>query len=187
MATTTRPELLVNNSDHHFRRLVHGLFAFFARHETVRSGHGAAIGLAGVEYTVLISIGHLSIQGDVSVRTIADHLHLSGAFVTTLTNKLLARGLITKDEDEQDRRRVCLRVTEKGRDLLAQLALTQQQVNDVQFGCLSAAEFHLLLDLVERLVEASDKAIVLQRYLAETAALPEVPVGPIRRKGESAH
>jgi DNA-binding MarR family transcriptional regulator len=171
--TITRPELLVDGSDLAFRKLVHGLFAFFARHETIRQGHGAVIGLAGVEYTVLISIRHLSRQGPVSVRTIADHLHLSGAFVTTLTNKLLARGLIDKEEDPQDRRRVCLSVTQKGRELLERLAPIQRQVNDVQFGCLSGEEFQLLLDLVERLVESSDRAVALQRYLAGSAARAE--------------
>src|SRR6188768_3536039 len=93
--TVSRPELLVQGSDRAFRSLVHGLFGFFARHEAIRSGHGARIGLVGIEYTVLISIGHLTVhEGDVSVNRIAEHLYLSGAFVTTVTNKLLQRGLI---------------------------------------------------------------------------------------------
>src|SRR5215470_16024135 len=75
--TISRPELLINGSDRHFRRLVHGLFGFLARHEAVRTGHGARIGLVGIEYTVLISIGHLSAQeNEVSVNRVADHLYL---------------------------------------------------------------------------------------------------------------
>ena len=70
--TVSRPELLVQGSDRAFRSLVHGLFGFFARHEAIRSGHGARIGLVGIEYTVLISIGHLTAhEGDVSVNRIA--------------------------------------------------------------------------------------------------------------------
>src|SRR6201986_4826716 len=80
--TISRPELLINGSDRHFRRLVHGLFGFLARHEAVRSGHGARIGLVGIEYTVLISIRHLAAEEtDVSVNRVAEHLFLSGAFV----------------------------------------------------------------------------------------------------------
>lgn len=161
-----------------FRRLVHGLFAFLARHEAIREGHGAYIGLAGVEFTVLIAINHLSDRGDVSVRTVAEHLHLSGAFVTTVTNKLLRRGLISKEADPSDRRRVCLRVTVAGRALLEKLAPRQRQLNDVQFGCLSARDFRTLLTLVDRLVESSDRAFALQRYLGETAAEPK----PARRR-----
>jgi MarR family transcriptional regulator, organic hydroperoxide resistance regulator len=174
--TISRPEMLVNGSDRHFRRLVHGLFGFFARHEEVRRGHGARIGLAGIEYTTLISIRHLDAEeGDVNVNRIADHLYLSGAFVTTITNKLLKRGLIHKSIDAADRRRVKLQVSEKGDALLAELAAVQRQVNDVQFGCLSQAEFLHLLDLVERLIGSGDDAVRLQAYLASSPAAKIVP------------
>ena len=121
--TISRPEMLVDGSDRDFRQLVHNLFGLLARHETVRAGHGARIGLVGIEYTVLISIRHLSAEeSDVSVNRVADHLHLSGAFVTTITNKLLKRGLIHKTTDPADRRRVRLEVSAKGNQLLAGLA-----------------------------------------------------------------
>jgi MarR family transcriptional regulator, organic hydroperoxide resistance regulator len=165
--TTSRQELLVDGSDAQFRRLVHSLFGFLVRHQTLREGHAAVIGLAGIEYTTLISIRHLSAQGDVHVRAVADHLHLSGAFVTTVTNKLETKGLITKTAHPEDRRRISLVVTPHGADLLERLAPTQLQINDVQFGVLNAKEFHQLLDMVQRLVESSDRAIALQRYLAE--------------------
>jgi DNA-binding MarR family transcriptional regulator len=163
--TISRPELLINGSDRHFRRLVHGLFGFLARHEAVRSGHAARIGLVGIEYTVLISIRHLAVtEADVSVNRVAEHLFLSGAFVTTVTNKLVKRGLIHKLPDPGDRRRVRLEVADKGNALLAELAPVQRQVNDVQFGCLSRAEFLQLLDMTERLIDCSDRAIRLQAY-----------------------
>jgi hypothetical protein len=86
--TITRPEMLVDGSDYQFRRLVHSLFGFLARHSTIREGHAAVIGLAGIEYTTLISIRHLCARGDdVGVRDVAAHLYLSGAFTTTITNK----------------------------------------------------------------------------------------------------
>src|SRR3984893_2839536 len=178
--------MLVDGSDRQFRRLVHGLFAFLARHEAVRTGHGARIGLGGIEYTMLISIRHLSAEGgDVGVNRVAEHLHVSGAFVTTVTNKLLKRRLIHKTPDPNDRRRVRLEVSAQGDALLAELAPVQRQVNNVQFGCLSAAEFHQLLDMVERLISSSDSAVRLQSYFADhpasefplpgDAAIPFVP------------
>jgi DNA-binding MarR family transcriptional regulator len=174
--TISRPEMLVSGSDRHFRRLVHSLFGFLARHEAIRSGHGARIGLAGIEYTTLISIRHLDAEeGDVNVNRVAEHLHLSGAFVTTITNKLLRRGLIHKSVDPADRRRVKLQVSEKGDALLAELAPVQRQVNDAQFGCLSQAEFLQLLDMVERLIASSENAVRLQAYLDSGPAAKIVP------------
>jgi DNA-binding MarR family transcriptional regulator len=174
--TISRPELLINGSDRHFRRLVHGLFGFLARHEAVRAGHAARIGLVGIEYTVLISIRHLAVEEtDVSVNRVAEHLFLSGAFVTTVTNKLVKRGLIHKLPDPSDRRRVRLEVADKGNALLAELAPVQRQVNDVQFGCLSKAEFLQLLDMTERLIDSGDRAIRLQSYFGVQPA-SEIPL-----------
>jgi DNA-binding MarR family transcriptional regulator len=165
--TISRPELLVGGTDREFRRLVHGLFGFLALHEAVRAGHAARIGLAGIEYTVLIAIGHLAAEeGDVSVNRVAAHLHLSGTFVTTVTNKLLKRGLIHKRPHPRDRRRVRLEVAAAGRAKLAELAPVQRQVNDVQFECLSAAEFRGLIGMIERLIESSAHAVRLQSYFA---------------------
>ena len=120
--TTSRPELLVGGRDRQFRHLIHALFGFAAHHERIRSGHAKVIGLAGIEYTVLISIAHLSQDGDVNVKTVADHLYLSGAFITAVAGRLLRLGLIDKRTDAGDRRRVTLTVSAQGRAALERLA-----------------------------------------------------------------
>jgi DNA-binding MarR family transcriptional regulator len=163
--TISRPELLFEGRDRRFRHLVHALFGFAANHERIRTGHGKVIGLAGIEYTVLISIAHLSQDGDVNVKTVADHLYLSGAFITSVTRRLLQLGLIHKRIDSGDRRRVTLTVSNKGRAALERLAPIQRQVNDVEFGCLSREEFEVLTDIVDRLIDSGGRAVALQNYL----------------------
>jgi DNA-binding MarR family transcriptional regulator len=163
--TTSRPELIVNGTDRDFRELVHNLFGFFALHERIRNGHAKFIGLAGVEYTVLIAIAHLAMDGDVNVKTVADHLHLSGAFITSTTRRLLLLGLIHKTSDPADRRRVSLTISDKGRDLLETLAPVQRRINDVEFGRLSRDEFKMLHHLIQRMLEDSERAVALQNYL----------------------
>jgi DNA-binding MarR family transcriptional regulator len=163
--TVSRPELLVDGSDTEFRRLVHGLFSFLARHETIRAGHARTIGLAGIEYTVLISIAHLAQGGDVSISAVAQHLRLTGAFITNVCNRLVSLKLIGKATDEKDRRRVVLTLTDEGRRRLERLAPTQREINDVEFGCLSAKEFKCLLDLIERMIVSADQAVALQQFL----------------------
>ena len=163
--TVTRPELISNGSDREFRHLVHGLLGFLARHEQIRSGHGKAIGLAGIEYSTLISIAHLSVDGDVNIKTVADHLHLSGAFVTTLAQRLLKMGLINKRTDTEDRRRVTLTVSAKGHALLEKLAPMQRQVNDAEFGPLSRDDLKFMTQMIDKLLESSDRALALQAYL----------------------
>lgn len=163
--TVSRPELLIGGNDREFRHLVHRLLGFLARHEKLRAGHARMIGLAGIEYTALISIAHLAREGDVSVKRLAEHLHFSGAFITSTVGKLVALGLVHKKTDPLDRRRVTLTVSAKGYGLLEKLAPTQRKVNDVEFGPLSREEFKTLVDLTQRLIESGDKAVALQTYL----------------------
>jgi DNA-binding MarR family transcriptional regulator len=164
--TITRPELLNDHTDRDFRRLVHNIFAFMARHEAIRDGHARQIGLAGIEYTILISIGHLALDGDVNVKTVADHLHMSGAFITTVTSKLQGLGLVEKTQASGDRRRISLVITEKGKDLLRSLAPYQREINDVEFASLSKDDFRFLSQVLEALIDSSDEAVALQRYKA---------------------
>ena len=165
--TVSRPELLVDGSDRGFRRLVHRLFAFFSLHESVRTGHGAFIGLPGIQYTILIAIGHLEADGSVGIKTVADHLRFNASFVTVETGKLVRRGLVRKERDSKDRRRVSLGVTAKGRALLDDLAPVQRRVNDVQFEGIGPGQLEDLLRLVEDLVASSERAVALQNYLGQ--------------------
>jgi DNA-binding MarR family transcriptional regulator len=164
--TVSRPELLVNGSDAQFRAFVHGMLAFAAQLEAVRDGFAALLGLTGIQYTILISISHLQSDGEVTVGAVADHLHLSGAFVTTETGKLLRLGLITKVQDLKDRRRVSLGVTLKGGELLSTLAQVQVQVNDVLFDFLNTEQFRALGATIGRIVTCGDRAIALLDYLS---------------------
>jgi DNA-binding MarR family transcriptional regulator len=167
--TTSRPELLLGGRDREFRHLVHGLFGFAAHHERIRNGHARVIGLAGIEYTVLIAIAHLSQDGDVNVKSVAEHLYLTGAFITAVAGRLLRLGLIHKDTDLDDRRRVTLTVSGKGRAALERLAPVQRQVNDVEFGGLSRQDFERLVGIVDRLIDNGARAVALQNYLLSEA------------------
>jgi len=164
--TASRPELLVDGSDAQFRRLVHALFAFLARHEAIRSGHAKYIDLGGIEYTVLISIGHLdATEGPVSINRLSSHLYLSGAFITTVTNRLVKAKLVEKAADPDDGRKVRLTLTDAARERLARLAPAQRQVNDIQFEALGPGEMQHLLSQFEALIASSDRALKLQEYL----------------------
>lgn len=163
--TVTRRELLVGESDDAFRHFVHGLLAFSERLMAVRRGFGQMLGLSGIEYTVLVSLAHLQVQGQVSVGAVAEHLHLSGAFLTTVTNQLARKGLIRKARDPADRRRASLVTTTRGVELLQRLAPVQQRVNDALFGPLTRSQFHDLAGEIDALVQSADRAIALLRYL----------------------
>jgi len=164
-ATVARRELLVGASDATFRHFIHGLLAFSERVMAVREGFGRLLGLSGIQYTVLISIAHLQEREEVSVGSIAAHLHFSGAFITTVTNQLERLGLIRKTRSAQDRRRANLSTTARADELLQSLAPHQRQVNDQLFEPLNRAQFVELAAQMDALVSAGDKAVALLQYL----------------------
>jgi MarR family transcriptional regulator, organic hydroperoxide resistance regulator len=163
--TVSRKELLPANSDDAFRHFVHGLLAFGERVLAVREGFGAAIGLTGIQYTVLVTVAHLEPRQEVSVGAIASHLHLSGAFITTVTNQLEKLEMLRKSRNERDRRVAVLSATPKALQALERLAPLQQQVNDELFGTLTGAQFEQLSAGMEDWIGSGDRAIVLLDYL----------------------
>lgn len=168
--TVRRLELLVDGSDREFRRLVHGLFAFLALHTSIRDGYAKLLELGGPQYTILLCIGQLAAANPVSVRKIADHLRLSGSFITVETNRLEKLGLVyKKKKDLEDRRMVSLSLTPSGYALLDSIAPLRQKVNDIQFGCLSADEFQRLVPLIYRLIESGERALLLLNFLGENS------------------
>ena len=160
--TISRPQLMKDGSDKAFRQCIHDTLAFSARLQAVRSQLGAVIGLSGTQYTVLIAIAHLSSDAEkVGVNQVAEHLHFSGAFITIEINKLVLSGLVEKEVDAEDRRRVVLTITPKARALLNELAPAQRPVNDMLFREFSASDFEKFRKLMSGMVDAADEAIQL--------------------------
>jgi len=158
--TVTNPACLVDGSDAEFRRLVNRLLPFAARLLSIRDGFGSIVGLTGVQYSLARSIAHLSVHDEVTVNQLAEHLHLSGAFVTIETNKLKKLGLIDKKANPDDKRKMRLTMTTAGSRLLTELLPIQQNINDVLFEGVTRTEFKVLCSFVERLVTNGDQAVL---------------------------
>lgn len=162
--TVGRPELLVNGSDEQFRQLIHDTLAFSSRIQEVRNGFATLVGLSGSQYTILVAIGQLQGKAGIGVNAVADRLHISGAFVTIEVNKLVAQGLVTKEPDAEDRRRVRLKVTGEGRARLDELKSVQAPVNDALFSSLTPKEFGVLCEVMSRLVVHGGEALALLEF-----------------------
>lgn len=170
--TVNAPQLLTDGSDQDFREFVHDALAFASRLQAVRDGFARLIELTGIQYTILISIYHLEFEQRVGVNKVAEHLHLSGTFVTTETNKLSARGLVEKARDSEDRRRINLSTTERARALLSSLASIQSHVNDAHFSPLTADDFNRFRKVMPELVTSTDRAL---RLLQSVNAIEDTP------------
>lgn len=164
--TVSRDSLIVEGGDLAFREMLHNLLAFSVRLEQIRGRFASYIGLSGPQYTILITIRQLQKLGDVGVGLVAEHLALTPTFVTNETKKLVQLGVLEKQPDPADLRRVKLKVTAAGDARLHDLAPVQQQINDQLFEPITHENFEMLRDLSVELRLSAEKAIELSKRLA---------------------
>lgn len=165
LLTTSKPELLEENGDLAFRRLLYAYFAFGRSLETARTKFANYVDLSTTQYLILIAVANANQKEPMGINQVAERLYLSGPFVTIEVNNLVEDGLIEKSTHPSDKRRVQLSVTPAGLDRLKRLAAFQRPINDALFGTLTRDEFQTLSNLLERLVEHGDQAIKLAEHI----------------------
>src|SRR5438477_1994562 len=115
-ATVSRPALLAGGSDGEFRGLIHDLIAYGHKLDACRDAFAAIAGISGAQYEILMLVSRA--DGALSVGEVAARLHRSGAFITIEANKLVERGILQKQADPADGRKVILKNTFKSNSLL---------------------------------------------------------------------
>lgn len=183
--TVTRQPLLVNGNDELFRHFVHDTLAFAQRIQEIRNRFGAEIGLTGTQYTMLIAIAKDEKAGEVGINQIAEGTHFSPPFVTIEVNRLVELRLVAKSVNPNDRRRVRLSVTTKGREYLDRLKSVQGPVNDELFSSLSREDFMFLRAKVAELVNTADRALKLMSFLTLAGRGTKKPQSRSRGRGKN--
>ena len=168
--TVSRPELLVDGSDELYRQLVHGLLSLAALHETIRDGIAAHVKLGGIQHTILQSIRHLGATRSIGIRDVADHLGLSGSFITVETAKLESMGLLEKKQSKTDQTPKYRSALRKRSRALKRSRLYSRRSGDLQFGGLTAKQFRELVPVILQLVQTSREALFLLHHLRHSDA-----------------
>lgn len=124
-------------------------------------------GLTEIEFRALISL--FSQAGDDAYPSdLCARLAQSPANMTRVTDVLVERGLITRVPSEQDRRRLVLRITTAGEELVRQLLPGMAAFTQELFRDFSSADKARLLSDLKRLFGALDGAA---QYRPAEAAL----------------
>ena len=161
--TTTREALLVGGSDHRFRALIGNLMTMAQQLQTLRAGLARRLGVSEPEYRVFLAVAQLQGEDGVGVGALARHLAVSGAFVTMIVQRLAKSGHVEKRASASDRRSVLVRLTAMGTRMMASFAAEPQAINDELFRDVGRAEFEMLCDVVQRIVDGGERALVVSR------------------------
>jgi DNA-binding MarR family transcriptional regulator len=156
--TVSRPALLADGRDDTFRELVRDLVDFSARLQGIREEIARAMGVSSPQYNILMCIAHCDDQ-NITVGQLAELLRVSVPFVVTETRRLVDAGLLIKQNDVQDRRRVYLHLTPQAVAAMTEVAPLQRGVNDILFESLGQKELAQLKTVISGLLQSCAPAL----------------------------
>jgi DNA-binding MarR family transcriptional regulator len=157
--STSRAALLEEGSDARFRQMVYDLFTISNHMQSVRDHVASRIGVTSPQYGILMAIAEMQGEIGVSVKLLAAHLHVSGAFVTAETGKLLKLGFLEKRPNPNDRRGVRLTLSENGRRKTSQILPELCRINDIFFGELDKKKFEELSVMAADMIGPAKEAV----------------------------
>jgi DNA-binding MarR family transcriptional regulator len=157
--TVTRPALLVDGSDQPFRELIVNLMTMSNQLQELRAGLARRLRVSEPEYRVFLAVAQLQGTTGIRVGGVARHLEVTGALVTMIANRLVRLDWIEKARNSCDSRQVLLRLTRLGIDVMARFQSSPQTVNNELFRDLTATEFRLFRDLVQRVIAGGARAL----------------------------
>lgn len=104
-------------------------------------------GLTHMQLYVMNSVQH---GGVVTMGNVASNMHCDASNITGIIDRLVAQGLVTRRESDQDRRAKLLELTAKGHEIIERITAQLPE----QLGCdkLGATERTQLHQLIARLV-----------------------------------
>jgi len=132
------------------------------------------VGLTAPQLLIMQTIRDL---GQVKISTIARRVSLSQATVTTILDRLESRGLVYRERNETDKRKVHAHLTDSGAVLLEQAPMTLQSEFTTRFEALPEWEQSMIVAALQRVAEMMDAQ--------DIDASPVLDVGAIDRADES--
>ncbi|MEI4235094.1 MarR family winged helix-turn-helix transcriptional regulator [Roseovarius sp. D22-M7] len=128
-----------------------------------------AAGLTAVQFRVLQIVAE---RGNCTATEIAHKMRVSQATVTSLVDKLVKRGVVTREKSKTDRRQTHIIITKSGRDLVTHApdALQQRYVRN----------FEALADWEQAQLVASLERVATMLDAADLDAAPVLDPGDLR-------
>jgi MarR family transcriptional regulator, organic hydroperoxide resistance regulator len=157
--TVSHRELLTSGEDVAFRRSLYLMVLAFSRLQTCREAFGRALGFTGSQFAVLIGTAYQQHDHGVSVRMLADHIQLASTHVTTEVGRLIAKGLLVKSVNPQDRRGVLVRLSPRGEAAVREVSAFVRRVNDLLFAGVSRRDFAEISAFLTRFAANSEEAL----------------------------
>lgn len=181
---TTRSEALLDSDggDSKFRSLIYDIFTMTVNFDRIRERMATALGLSGIQYHILMVVAEQSLERPVTIGSIAERLHTSGAYVTMETKKLMRRGFLDKQPNPEDGRSVIITLTNEGRSAVDAFMPHLQTINNELFDGVGPETFHQFCAIADHMSRTSTRAADLAEVLGrDHTEMGDITVGAIWR------
>ncbi|MET0278696.1 MAG: MarR family transcriptional regulator [Pseudorhodoplanes sp.] len=155
----SQPAVLIEGSDHEFRRLIHRMILNEGRLVEIRKSFARKVGVSGAQYTMLMALVRLQGETGIAIGALADFLEVSGPHVTGEVRKLVAKGYVRKSANPKDKRGVLISLTRQGRGRLLAAFAFIRSVNNILFDGVTAEEFRTLVRFNQKFMKNTDLAL----------------------------
>ncbi|WP_369900478.1 MarR family winged helix-turn-helix transcriptional regulator [Bacillus manliponensis] len=124
---------------------------FFAMFRTLRNDLGKIFeGYIPLnEFLVLRVLGKNEKE---MVSRVASELHVSNSHITAVSEKLIKKEFVTRSRSTTDRRVVYLEITEKGKELVAEMERQKKIYLKQKFSTLSDSEIEAMISISSKLM-----------------------------------
>lgn len=131
--------------------------------------------MVGLTPSQLLVMQILSERGEVSAGELSKMTQLKHATITTLVDKLVTRGLLSRRRCEEDRRRVWLMLLPEGQAAITTAPDLLQDTFQVRFGQLPDWQQAMLVSSLERITALLDAEDLEAAPILDVGALDERP------------
>ncbi|CAM4115184.1 MarR family transcriptional regulator [Bacillus manliponensis] len=124
---------------------------FFAMFRTLRNDLGKIFEdyIPLNEFLVLRVLGKNEKE---MVSRVASELHVSNSHITAVSEKLIKKEFVTRSRSTTDRRVVYLEITEKGKELVAEMERQKKIYLKQKFSTLSDSEIEAMISISSKLM-----------------------------------
>ena len=125
----------------------------------------------GLTIPQLIILREIEQAGKITASDISKAISVSQATVTGILDRLEKRGYLIRKKSDKDRRRILVKITSAGENLLATAPPLMQESFTAQFARLQTWEQHMILSALHRLVAMMDAKEIEAAPLLTTSIL----------------
>lgn len=157
--TVSHPSLLVHGSDVSFRHVIYLFVEVLGRLTVCREFFGKRIGLTGSQFAVLVGVAYKQGAHGITIKGLAEYVHLAPTHVTTEVGRLIDRGLVVKQAAVDDKRSVLVSLSPEGENTVSNISPLVTQINDILFEGMTAEDLASTEALFTRLSRNSEFAL----------------------------